>query len=237
MLIDTIIFDCDGVLIDSEAVSCAVLTEALARLGVVIDVDHFCAHYVGRSFGTVAAEIEGSFGVTLPETFEADYRTALLARFESSLSPTPGIAAVLDDLTLDCCVATSSSPERVARSLAITDLAGWFGERVFTASEVARGKPAPDLFLHAARRMDTVPERCLVIEDSLPGIAAARAAGMAVLRYTGGGHLAGRELKHDADIVVFDNWAEFPLMLAGLQGDGSEHGQDTENQRRSRTIG
>ncbi|MGB3407787.1 MAG: HAD family hydrolase [Jannaschia sp.] len=211
--IDLVIFDCDGVLIDSEGLSGAVLIEALREVGVFIDFDDFCVRMVGRSFPTVAAEIREVHGTRLPEGFEATYRARLLTRFEADLRVTDGIEAVLDALNMPSCVATSSSPARVRRSLELTGLCKRF-DQVFTASEVTRGKPAPDLFLHAAARMGADPARCLVIEDSLPGIEAARTAGMRMLRYTGGAHLRGRTLKHAPDVVAFDDWRAFASMVA-----------------------
>lgn len=210
--ISLVIFDCDGVLIDSEGLSGEVLTGALAEIGVYIDHDEFCTRMVGRSFPTVAAEIRATRGVDLPETFEATYRSRLLARFEIELVVTDGLEAVLDDLDVPWCIATSSSPARVRKSLELTGLSKRFAH-VFTASEVPHGKPAPDLFLHAAAVMATPPSRCLVIEDSLPGVAAAEAAGMRLLRYTGGAHLRGRHLKHGENVVTFEDWRQFPALM------------------------
>jgi beta-phosphoglucomutase-like phosphatase (HAD superfamily) len=115
-------------------------------------------------------------------------------------------------------VATSSSPPRLARSLAISGLDAWFPHR-FTASEVARGKPAPDLFLHAAARMGVRPSECLVIEDSRPGIEAARAAGMQAGLYTGGSHMGGKGFDTGADVVPFDDWARFADLWPDLVTD------------------
>jgi HAD superfamily hydrolase (TIGR01509 family) len=206
--IDLVIFDCDGVLIDSEGLSAEVLISGLADLGVNVDFDYFCTNFVGRSFPTVARDIQTTFDLNLPEGFEQNYRRNLLAKFVDHLAPTRGVTEVLDALAVPCCVATSSSPARVSNSLNIVNLTGYFEARVFTASEVARGKPAPDLFLHAAAKMGVEPERCLVIEDSLPGVEAAVAAGMPVLRYTGGAHLAARVLKHADHVRSFQNWGD-----------------------------
>ncbi len=210
--IDLVIFDCDGVLIDSEGLSGAVLIDALAQIGVTIDFDDFCTRMVGRSFPTVAADLRAR-GAVMPETFEASYRARLLERFERELTVTDGVREMLAALDRRCCVATSSSPARVRRSLELTGLGDVFGADVFTASMVARGKPAPDLFLLAAERMGTPPGRCLVIEDSLPGLEAAGAAGMRALRYTGGAHLRGRRLKHAPGTRTFESWADFPALL------------------------
>lgn len=239
--IGLVIFDCDGVLIDSEVISARVLIAALARSGVLVDFDHFREHFLGRSFPTVARQIREAFRVALPDDFEAAYRADLLAAFGRELQPTPGVTRVLDRLAVSKCVATSSSPPRVARSLALTGLAGYFGADVFTASEVARGKPAPDLFWHVATRMGVAPERCLVIEDSVTGIRAGLAAGMAVLRYTGGGHLAGKAPVSDpadpvAAVPAFSSWDMFFAMLPDLEvRHGAAAGEGTD--RHGGTIG
>lgn len=209
---ELVIFDCDGVLVDSEPISSAVLIDELAALGVAITADYVRDHCLGRSFPTVAKSIRESFAVPLPEDFEQRYRRSLLARFETELRPTPGIEALLARLIPARCVATSSSPPRVARSLEITGLAPLFGN-VFTASQVARGKPAPDLFLFAAERMGAAPGRTLVIEDSRPGVDAAIAAGMGVLVFTGGGHMRGHVPDLPPGVRSFDNWGDFPQVL------------------------
>ena len=209
-----ILFDCDGVLIDSEGISAEVLLSALARLGREVSFDYFCQNFVGRSFPTVARDIRENWGLKLPDSFEADYRRDLAAEFSHRLQATAGVVDLLEGLTVPYCVATSSSPQRADNALRIAGLDRFVSDRIFTASEVAHGKPAPDLFLHAAARMGVSPDRCLVIEDSLPGIAAADAAKMQVLRYTGGAHLKGRVLKHDADVQTFDNWDNFSVRLS-----------------------
>jgi HAD superfamily hydrolase (TIGR01509 family) len=215
-----VIFDCDGVLIDSEVISARVLIAHLASAGVTVDMAHFRMHFLGRSFPKVAAKVRAQCGFALPDDFESTYRATLLTAFESELKPMPGIAAVLAALRVSSsvasCVATSSSPVRARRSLELTGLLPHFDGRIFTASEVANGKPAPDLFLHAARQMGMRPENCLVVEDSAPGIAAAQAAAMRVLHFTGGSHLKNsdplpqQEAYGEArSIEAFDNWAEF----------------------------
>lgn len=218
--IDLVIFDCDGVLVDSEAISARVLIAALAELGVVVDLAHFSSHFVGRSFPTVAKTIREAFSVTLPDDFEAQYRARLLDVFGEELTTTQGIRDILDAVKRPICVATSSSPPRVKWSLALTGLTDYFGSAVFTASEVENGKPAPDLFLHTAQQMGVDPARCLVIEDSLPGVHAGLAAGMPVMRYIGGTHLRGRkptDLKTPPNVTVFDNWQQFFHIMPELR--------------------
>jgi HAD superfamily hydrolase (TIGR01509 family) len=217
---DLVIFDCDGVIIDSEMISARILIGQLARAGVSIDFDHVREHYFGRSFPKVSADIRKTFGVDLPGEFELQYRAALLEAFETELRPMPGISGVMAELGVQSCVATSSSPPRAKRSLELSGLERWFGERVFTASQVANGKPAPDLFLFAARTLGVDPARCLVIEDSLPGVDAALAAGMTVWRFTGGSHMRaapGAGLHGCDTITIFDNWADFFEMAPDLR--------------------
>lgn len=191
MTTELVIFDCDGVLIDSEVISARMLIEELKGYGVEIDLPFVARKFLGRSYPTVLKEVRESFGIVLPDRFEADYRARLLSAFENGLKVMPGVAEVIGALGVPYCAATSSSSERARRSLEISGLASLFGERVYTASMVERGKPAPDLFLFAAREMKADPAACLVIEDSLMGLVAARAAGMEVWRFTGGSHLRG----------------------------------------------
>lgn len=211
---DLVIFDCDGVIADSEMLSAAVLIEQLAALGIAMSNEDVRRDFLGRSFPTVAGLIRDRFGRPLPADFESSYRRDLLVRFESDLRTTPGFGAMLAGLEVPCCVATSSSPPRVARTLQLLGLDGRFGPHVFTASQVAHGKPAPDLFLFAAARMEAPPARVVVVEDSPPGIAAGLAAGMRVLHYRGGAHLRGLPAGETPGVVNFDNWGNFPQLLS-----------------------
>ncbi len=187
-----IIFDCDGVLIDSEIISARMLIGELARLGVTIDLPYVTRHFLGRSYPVVMQQIRHDFGLDLPPAFEVAYRERLMAAFEAELRIMPGVAEVLASVALPFCVATSSSQGRAERSLALVGLGHLAGPRLFTAGTVARGKPAPDLFLHAAAACGVDPAACLVVEDSLNGIRAALCAGMEVWRFAGGSHLAGQ---------------------------------------------
>ncbi|MFL5258891.1 MAG: HAD family hydrolase [Hyphomicrobiales bacterium] len=205
-----VIFDCDGVLIDSEALSCEVLIEELAREGIPVDREYVFKECIGHSFPAVAQKIGASFGRVIPQGFEARYRETLLRRFDGALQPTPGVRHVLENLAAPYCIATSSGKERAECSLAGAGLADP-KVPLFTASMVAHGKPAPDLFLFAAAQMGVSPSSCLVLEDSLAGIAAARAAGMEVWRYRGGGHFDlgfGRD-DHDLAHGHLSRWADF----------------------------
>lgn len=196
--IDLVIFDCDGVLIDSEVISARMLVAELAGHGVGIDTDYVARHFLGRSYPVVLRQIREEFGIDLPDGFEAAYRARLMAAFEAGLTRIPGVTEVLTRLAVPYCLATSSSPARLARSLEIVELTPFFKDRCTSAAEVANGKPAPDLFLRAAEKMGVPPARCLVIEDSRAGVIAARRAGMRVWRFTGGSHLTGLDLTPDA---------------------------------------
>jgi HAD superfamily hydrolase (TIGR01509 family) len=185
-----VIFDCDGVLIDSEIISAAALVEELARHGIAIEMSHVLEHFIGHPYAVVAGKVAAIAGTQLPASFESAYRARLAQRFEAELRATPGILDVLDNLAVPYCAATSSSAERARQSLRAAGLTERFGDRVYTVSMVARPKPAPDLFLHAAAAMGAEPTDCLVIEDSDLGIAAAQAAGMQAWQFTGGSHYA-----------------------------------------------
>lgn len=209
---ELVIFDCDGVLIDSEVISANMLILELQGYGVEIDMPFVARHFLGRSYAVVLKEIREQFGVNLPPQFETDYRRRLLEAFARSLTVMPGVTEVLERMAVPFALATSSSPERVRRSLEITGLTSYFGPRVFTASEVARGKPAPDLFLHTAARMGVAPDRCLVLEDSVNGVRAGLAAGMEVWRFIGGSHLNGQDLAEPEDARPHAHLARFDML-------------------------
>ncbi|PVB59619.1 HAD family hydrolase [Labrenzia sp. 011] len=187
--IDLVIFDCDGVLIDSEVISARMLVAELARRDVHITMDYVAHHFLGRSYPVVLQQIRKEFGIDLPPEFEIRYRASLLSAFEKDLKPICGVRTVIEQLKPDYCLATSSSPPRLAKSLEITGLKDLFADRATTATEVRNGKPAPDLFLLAAEKRGVDPARCLVIEDSENGVRAGLAAGMPVWRFIGGSHL------------------------------------------------
>ena len=186
---DLVIFDCDGVLVDSEMLSARVLMGLMAEANLPITPAIFRSDFLGRSFAAAAGRAEERFQHKLPDDFQFEYRRQLLTCMETELKPMPGIHDVLSALSAPYCLATGSSPERLALSLRVTHLAPFFAGRAFTASEVQNGKPAPDLCFHAAIRMSCQPARCLVIEDSEMGVRAAQSAGMQVWHFTGGAHI------------------------------------------------
>jgi len=209
---DLIIFDCDGVLVDSEVLSCRCLCEILATYGITLEFGEALELFLGRSTAVVLQHYVGQ-GRALPDSFLTDLQSRVRQMFEASLQPIAGIASLLEALPTPHCVASSSDLDRVSFSLARTGLAAYFGDRLFTSQMVSRGKPAPDLFLLAARKMQAAPARTLVIEDSVSGVAAAKAAGMKVWGFSGGSHYESRDgraiLRSAGADRVFDRMADF----------------------------
>ena len=209
---DLIIFDCDGVLVDSEVLSCRCLSEVLAGYGIDLDLDQALDLFLGRSMTAVRDHYE-AHGRLIPEQFSTELSAGVRAAFLSALCPIEGVSSVLEGLQIPHCVASSSDFDRVSFSLSLTGLAPHFERRLYTSQMVDRGKPAPDLFLYAADRMQADPGRTLVIEDSVSGVMAAKAAGMTVWGFIGGSHYQSRDGKailHEAGADrVFGRMAEF----------------------------
>ncbi|QPM89473.1 HAD family hydrolase [Pseudooceanicola algae] len=221
--VELVIFDFDGVLVDSEVISARMLVAELALYDIHVDLPYIARHFLGRSYPVVLAQIRAEFGIDLPKGFEAAYRARLLDAFAADLKIIPGVMAVLERLAVPFCIATSSSQERVKTSMQLVGLRDIFGDRFTTASEVSRGKPAPDLFLRAAQKHGTDPARCLVIEDSLPGIRGALAAGMEVWHFRGGSHLVGLDLSGELSVAPqrhFTHFDELPHLAPGLFPEG-----------------
>ncbi len=203
-----VIFDCDGVLVDSEPVSVRVLVDALRRKGLNMEEAEAYRRFLGRSLATITKTMREEFAIEADESFLEDMRHDLYTRFRKELQPMAGIADALDGLDLRHCVASSSQPERIRLSLTLTGLIDKLEPNIFSAAMVARGKPAPDLFLHAASQMGADPENCIVIEDSPAGIEAGHRAGMAVFAFVGGSHASVPGYRERIDAlspeVVFD---------------------------------
>jgi HAD superfamily hydrolase (TIGR01509 family) len=185
---ELVIFDCDGVLVDSEVISSRIFAACLNETGIMLTVDEAIAFGVGKNATTLAAAVEQEFGRPLPIGFAEDMRTRVMAAFTDELKALDGIDRLLTALTLPRCVASNSHIDRVRHALSSTRLLSHFEPHIYTAAMVAHGKPAPDLFLLAAARHRVAPEQCLVVEDSLSGVAAARAAGIPVAGFVGGSH-------------------------------------------------
>jgi HAD superfamily hydrolase (TIGR01509 family) len=205
MPLDLVIFDCDGVLVDSEPVVTRAESEHFAALGFAMPPEELRERFQGKTVADVAAAVETVIGRTLTAEELYVWGIATASALAESLRPIPGVRAIAADLAArgtPFCVASQSPPPRVRLSLAVTDLAPLFGERIFTASMVPRPKPAPDLFLYAAERMSATPSRTIVIEDSLSGVLAARAAGMRAFGYADGGGFAADALANAGAQVV-----------------------------------
>ena len=183
-----IIFDCDGVLIDSEVIACAADAEELTNAGFPFTTSEIVHRFSGVPSAEMFAIIEREFGRDLPVDLLARIEARVLAAYRSKLKPIPGVVETLQTLGMRFCVASSSMPSKLNLGLIETGLLDFFYPHIFSSALVARGKPAPDLFLHAAQTMGTRPENCIVVEDSIAGVAAAKSAGMPAIGFVGGGH-------------------------------------------------
>jgi HAD superfamily hydrolase (TIGR01509 family) len=183
-----LIFDCDGVLVDSEHLACASLAEVMTTLGHSMTADEAMLAFAGRSLKDVLARAERLLSRPIPEDLGEQAAVQLMARFRRELQAVAGVKEAIAALPYRRCVASSSDPGRLTLSLDVTGLSALFGNNVFSAVEVANGKPAPDLFLLAARRLGEDPSSCIVIEDSVLGVEAAGAAGMAAIGFAGASH-------------------------------------------------
>ena len=185
---DLIIFDCDGVLIDSEVIANRVLGESLLAAGFGATLDEVIEIGLGKNEKSLRLAVENAFGRALPDDFMPSTRAQVMRAFSAELRAMQGIPELLGGLRTPFCVASNSHIDRVRHALRVTGLLPFCEPRIFTAAMVAQGKPAPDLFLFAAAQCGAAPSRCLVIEDSVGGIAAAQAAGMPAIGFCGGSH-------------------------------------------------
>jgi HAD superfamily hydrolase (TIGR01509 family) len=210
--LELVIFDCDGVLIDSERIAVRTDVKVLAKLGWTLTEAECIERFVGLSDKSIKAAIEAHLGCSLPDDWDAEFRSLYRDAFAAELAPVPGVVDALDRIPLPTCVASSSSHEKLGFTLGLTGLYERFAGRIFSAYDVARGKPAPDLFLHAASRMGVAPAACAVVEDSRYGVEAARAAGMRAFGFAGG--LTPAAWLEGAGTVVFSDMRELPGLLA-----------------------
>jgi HAD superfamily hydrolase (TIGR01509 family) len=217
--VELVIFDCDGVLIDSEPIVNRAHAETLAACGLPYREDELLDRFCGTSDKDMLAAIEAEQGRALPADYAALVAAIVEQEYRSSLKPIDGVAAVLAMLSTPVCVASSSVPAKIRLGLEATGLLGYFEPHLFSAAAVSRGKPAPDLFLYAAGRMGVAPRHCAVVEDSLPGVAAAVAADMTCIGFTGGGHCrpghAARLAAQGASRVI-ERMADLPATLHAL---------------------
>jgi HAD superfamily hydrolase (TIGR01509 family) len=216
--IDLVIFDCDGVLVDSERIAIRIDVEVIRRHGWDITEAEVIDLFVGRSDSFMRDEVARRTGRELgadwDTAFVDDYRAAL----ERELTAVDGIVEALDAIderALATCVASSGSHDKMRFTLGLTDLWDRFDGRIFSASEVERGKPAPDLFVHAARQMNVHPRRCAVVEDSAAGVEAALAADMHVIAYAGG--VTPRVKLERPGATIIDDMRHLPAAIASIE--------------------
>ncbi|WP_405006650.1 HAD family hydrolase [Kitasatospora purpeofusca] len=209
-----VIFDCDGVLVDSERIAARVQIGLGAELGWPLTEEEVVERFIGRSMASIDEQVAERLGRETADRWWAEFVRRHAEQVDAGLEPVDGLPEALDAITLPTCVASSGSHEKMAHTLGRTGLHHRFAGRIFSATEVARGKPAPDLFLHAARRMGVPPSACAVVEDSAPGVLAARAAGMRAFGYAGGLTPAARLT--GPDTVVFEDMRELPALLASV---------------------
>ena len=210
---ELVIFDCDGVLIDSERLAIKVDVQVLRELGWPLTEAEVIERFVGRSDRDARAEIEAHLGHALPDGFDEAVEHRYREAFADALTPVDGVLEALDRIALPTCVASSGTHDHMRFTLGLTGLYERFEGRIFSAEDVANGKPAPDLFLHAAAEMSADPAVCIVVEDSRPGVQAARAAGMRVLAFAGG--LSTAEVLEGPATIVFDDMRDLPNLLDG----------------------
>lgn len=201
---DLVVFDNDGVLVDSERLGNRVLADLLTECGFPITFDDCVHRFMGGTLAGTRSAVEAESGTPLPDDFEDRYHETLFAVFRSSLQPVAGVEAAIEALQRSgtpICVASSARHEKIKVSLSTVGLFDRFDGRVFSAQDVSRGKPAPDLFLFAATESGVSPERCVVVEDSPAGVRGAKAAGMTVVGYVSL-MPAERLLEAGADVVI-----------------------------------
>ena len=220
MSFDLIIFDCDGVLVDSEVISCRAHAATLTRHGYPITADQVLDRFLGVSDLEARMIVEAEIGRKLPDDFTSQVKHATLQSYADDLRPVPYVAEAVAAIGLPKCVASSGTPEKIRHGLTCAGLYDILAPHIFSAGQVKRGKPAPDLFLFAAEQMKVPPERCVVIEDSIPGVTGARAAGMTVLGFHGGSHCrpgyAGTLCAAGA-AVAFDDMRQLAGLIAEIE--------------------
>ncbi len=212
---DLVVFDCDGVLVDTERLTVGVEARVLTELGWPITAEEVVHRWMGKTSASQLADLEARLGADLTRLYDERTTAELHATFERELAAVDGVVTLLDHLDAQrvaTCVASSGTHDRIRRTLGITGLRSRFEGRVYSASDVAHGKPAPDLFLHAAAGMGVEPMSCVVIEDSVYGVRAGVAAGMTVYGFAGG--LTSADALADAGAVTFEQMADLVDVLA-----------------------
>jgi len=217
--VDLVIFACDGVLVDSEVISCRAHAETLTRHGYPITAEQVLTRFLGVSDREARQAIETELGRKLPDDFETQVKQAALRRYADDLQSIPFVSEAVAAISLPKCVASSGTPEKIRHGLTCAGLYDVLAPNIFSATQVTNGKPAPDLFLFAAGQMRASPKRCVVIEDSIPGITGALAAGMTVLGFNGGSHCRpgyAETLRAAGAIMTFDDMRQLPGLIGKI---------------------
>lgn len=215
-----LIFDCDGVLVDSELISLGLLIDHCAEHGLHLDMKMACECFLGKPVADASREANRIHHTSVPDVDLEAFQQKIILKFNEALQPVPGISEPLNSLTQPKCVASSSNMARIETSLTVTGLKRFFEGQIYSTDMVQRGKPHPDVFLHAAKEMGFAPSASLVIEDSPAGLHAAKAANMKTIAYAGGSHAAHANLKVTlADLspdVLIDDMADLSAAIAIL---------------------
>jgi HAD superfamily hydrolase (TIGR01509 family) len=209
---DLVIFDCDGVLVDSEIITNRVFAKMLNELGLAITVEETFEKFVGRSMGQCLEMIAGLLGGEVPNDFAHRYQRRITTALNSELKAVPGVEAALEAIRTPYCVASNGTREKMQTTLGATGLLPKFKDKMFSVSEVARGKPFPDIFLYAAGRFGIAPSACVVIEDTPTGVAAGVAAGMTVWGFCA--HMPARRLIEAGAHGTFEHMSTLPDLIS-----------------------
>jgi HAD superfamily hydrolase (TIGR01509 family) len=215
--LDLVIFDCDGVLIDSEVIAARIHAEALGRLGYALGAEEIMRRFTGIPDKDMYAVLEREIGRALPGDYDAQTKAAIGRSYAQDLRAIPHVREAVAAVGVPVCVASSSVPEKLRLGLELAGLYDLFAPNIFSATQVRRGKPWPDLFLFAAERMGAAPARCVVVEDSVAGVKAAVAAGMTALGFGGASHCGTGHaalLQAEGAALVFDDMRRLPAILS-----------------------
>ena len=212
-LLDLVIFDCDGVLVDSEPISNRVLADLLTEIGLPTTLEQSLGLFLGKSWKDNFLIIQERLGRTPPQELYEIYTNRMYQAFEAELKPIPGIESALDQISLQTCVASSGPHMKIRKTLGVTGLLPRFENHIFSADDVENGKPAPDLFLYACEKMGSKSSSSVVVEDALPGVKSAVSAGMTVLAYTPSGDV--NDLKKHG-VATFEDMLQLPNILNGI---------------------
>ncbi len=227
---ELVIFDCDGVLVDSEVIALGVMRRRLSEAGVRLTDQETRERFLGRRLDSSLHRVETELGRRLPEDFRDEFSREILFAFGRELKGVEGVRQAVEGLRRRACVASSSGHERLRLSLRVAGYETMFAPNIFSAADVAEGKPSPDLFLHAARAMGVKPKDCLVIEDSVAGVVAGRAAGMAVFGFVGASHFSplddGAHLTAAGAELLFGDMARLPDLVAARAARADAAGAD-----------